>query len=1293
MIVYEVNTAEIFDAISRLIVLTKEELAKADEKTKYISGEKDEEISERILPLLEDVTFGLYQSYSRANTLGDNTDLEWKRVYFYSDMYYELVTLSITLAALRKNDITDSIPFKELLDEIALQMETLSKIDSLKRLRDEIAGLKEGFPEKPLLKKKVKALVKQEQNIFIVEPPKSTDDYSNGEVLARIIDGISITEAELCSLPDGVTLDSATGEVKVADPAALIPGVYTFSVLTTDDGLQSPRTLTLQIGESPSFEYNVSAAKQVSSYTDGELLASVSIPGAAISSVELVQGTLPPGTSLNSATGNINVTDAQSLRAGTYNLLLRITDEFDRAIEKVASLEFLADPVASVVLFPVKEMSEYEAGSVLAILEDPSGNVVNIQATGLPAGVSLDAQTGNVFVSDSAALVPGTYPVRICVTAADGTETSSLVTLQFGPASDTPAVYTIAGAKALNQYTEGEIIASVIDPDGPVTQADFLNGQLPPGTGLHRFNGSVIVRDVRKLVPGKFEATVSTTDVRGGISKHTLSIVMGTGVVYQVARAKNVDSYETNNVLATAFVPGNEIVNATVSSGSLPPGTSIESNGTIKVSDAAQLAAGSYTFSVTVTTASGTNSTETITLEFLPDTEAVYTYSPQKNRDSYKKGDILATAADPDGKIIKATVIRGSLPQGVVLETDTGTLKVDNPDLLKSGTFTGTIIRTEDIWGGKTDHSITLVIKEDKEAVYTVLPAKPVNLYNNGDILARAYDEDGEIFSASLTDGTLPPGTGLNTGTGEITVTDKAKMKSGTYTPVIETADATGGRSKNTVTIEILPRIDIEASYVIAPPRNVDSYKTGDMLGVPNDPDGDITSAILVTGALPPGTSLNSVTGAITVANPELLVPGTYVATIVTTDVLGGTSTIDVQITISPDNEAVYTISPTKKYTLYQTGEVIATVTDKDGLIVSASLVSGSLPPGVALDTANGNIYVQDASLLAAGTSSFRVETIDSTGGRTQHDLSITIADDSEAVYTVEPAKNIHSLRLYDKLATVTDLDGAIVSAPLTSGSLPPGTSLHSGETAPVTDTGDLPAVTINVGDIYVSNRSALVAGSYTIGILTTDASSGTTAHTITIVIRASGPPVRKEFIRDVGPRMVEIRERHKQILQPADVVNTTVMNLSEILFDKISSGYKDSTIEEQYRSGQKDVQVRSDMTSATTPVKEGIVVRKADIANTTGETQERLKKDLAFFLDLYNEQIITIIELIGHRHTDLSPTPNHDINVLIDTLKSQMQALKNIPEAAFIRENVSALADDYAGKTRLTQKINEMLA
>ena len=170
-------------------------------------------------------------------------------------------------------------------------------------------------------------------------------------------------------------------------------------------------------------------------------------------------------------------------------------------------------------------------------------------------------------------------------------------------------------------------------------------------------------------------------------------------------------------------------------------------------------------------------------------------------------GESIATVADADGDIVSAALEGESeLPAGTMLNETTGEITVEDTTLLVAGSF-DLSVTTEDAQGGTTINMITIVFDQnpDVASVYTVTEAKPVEDYEQGESVATVSDENGDITSAVLGDGsTLPDGTALDGMTGEITVTDPALLIPGMTAVEITTEDENGGTTTNTVTLVFL---------------------------------------------------------------------------------------------------------------------------------------------------------------------------------------------------------------------------------------------------------------------------------------------------------------------------------------------------------------------------------------------------------------------------------------------------------------------------------------------------------
>lgn len=175
-----------------------------------------------------------------------------------------------------------------------------------------------------------------------------------------------------------------------------------------------------------------------------------------------------------------------------------------------------------------------------------------------------------------------------------------------------------------------------------------------------------------------------------------------------------------------------------------------------------------------------------------------------------------------------------------------------------------------------------------------------------------------------------------------------------------------------------------------------------------------------------------------------------------------------------------------KKISCYANGQVLYAATDNNGGITAATISSGTLPPGMALNTTTGELTVSNADDLAAratagtgpvalvrSTTSFVVQTTDAQGGRTETPLTLAFNSDQAASVATAGSKSLQRYSDGEVLATYTDPDGTITSATLSSGIIPFGTGLRAQN---------------GVGQLYVVNSSQLTPGTYTFTTSCTDA-------------------------------------------------------------------------------------------------------------------------------------------------------------------------------------------------------------
>jgi len=308
-------------------------------------------------------------------------------------------------------------------------------------------------------------------------------------------------------LPDGLTLDPDSG---------LITGLATQSgnydvEFVADDGVQTP------ISKSVSF--SVSSAG--GGGNGGSGLADPVFPdgtvGTAYSHTVTPDGDgpfvfggseLPPGLTLNGATGTVSGTPTA---AGTYFMSLTVYDMPPNE-ENIgtAVVPIRIFPAASTFAFVTQFLNNGEVGTPFCdqyVVENPAlGGVVTFGATGLPAGLALDAATGAVTGTPT---VDGTFLVT--VTANDGTDTiTTNLSMVIAPSSASNFHWNFLGMPAaLVGVLYDRLPPIVLTAEGAAGAVTYSATGLPSGISYDASSGELAGTPTQQ---GEYPVTFTASD-------------------------------------------------------------------------------------------------------------------------------------------------------------------------------------------------------------------------------------------------------------------------------------------------------------------------------------------------------------------------------------------------------------------------------------------------------------------------------------------------------------------------------------------------------------------------------------------------------------------------------------------------------------------------------------------------------------------------------------------------------------------------------------------------------------
>jgi uncharacterized repeat protein (TIGR01451 family)/gliding motility-associated-like protein len=739
----------------------------------------------------------------------------------------------------------------------------------------------------------------------------------------------------------------------------------------------------------------------------------------------------------------------------------------------------------------------------ISVLQNPviSGNDINYSVTVENLGTS-DAQ--NVSV---ASISPS--GIQNILYSLDGTTWNGWTgNYLFGTLVNGGGFTFYLKGTTLSSLTNGSLLTEKLTVSSSTNDPNVANNSAQVSATMQTNSDLMIVKSVDQIRPS-----------------------IGDQVVYNL-RVTNRGVSNASGVTVSDQLPSGVHYLSSAGNGSYNQLTGVWNIGNLAVSDSVELIirtevnnTGTYNNLATVNgddldTDLSNNSSS---IEIIPDIESVYTvYTPQ-NVDSYLNSQILARVNDQDGNIVSAEILAGSLPGGTSMNLINGTISVINSSLLISGSYTFTV-KTVDAIGGTTIQPVTVIIGPDIEAVYWVTPVRNVDDFGTGEYLASVIDGDGEIISTTINTGTLPTGTIIDPVTGTLLITDPGLLVAGSYPLNITTIDNTGGHTTQSITVIIGP--DIEALYHVYAAKIVDSYKNGDTLATVQDGDGALAIINLLNSDPHAGINFDQSTGVITVLDSSLLLPGIFNFETETKDVTGGRSLPKASIVINPDIESVYHVQTARNVDSYRNNDVLATVSDGNGILISANILTGLIPTGTSINSITGEIIVTNSAILVAGTYPISIKTIDEKGGITIQTISIIINPDIESIYTEVPTGNVFDYSNNQSLATVFDADGNVVNAEISSGTLPPGTSIN-----PVT------------GNITVLNSTLLEAGSYTFQVTTTDITGGITVQPVTISFLAADLKITKV----INPSFIIAGESLSYTITVTNIGPNQALNVSVI--------------------------------------------------------------------------------------------------------------------------------------------------